>query len=183
MLPPGVTLSPKPLIDSNTLKHRVEELGKEISSEHAGQTLTIVSISNGATIFVADLARHIDLPIRMDSLPARSYHGTTSSGTVDLPRDLKLDLEGEHVLVVDDILDTGRTLKRVVEHIRSMHPRSVETCVLLDKPARRAVDIKADRVGFEIPDSFVVGYGLDYNEFLRNLPYIAELAQEISADS
>ena len=168
----------KPLIDQERLKSRVTEMGAEITKRYADRHLTVIAVSNGAILFVADLVRGIDLPMQLDSITAYSYSGTESSGEVKVFSDLKLDIEGRHVMVVDDILDTGRTLTKIVDFLKTLNPARVETCVLLDKPSRRVVDIKADHVGFEVPDLFVVGYGLDYNEYYRNLPYVAVIELE-----
>jgi len=174
-LPLGFDAPPETLFDEKAIAVRVKELGAEIAGKRRGSDLTVVSISNGATIFAADLVRAIDLPLRLDSLSARSYDGTESSGEVVFTPHLKLDPRGRNILLVDDILDTGRTLRRVVEYLKDAGAESVETCVMLDKPARRVVGMEADFVGFEIPDVFVVGYGLDYDEYFRNLPYIGTL--------
>ena len=174
---------PKVLIGRNRLKARVAEMGAEISAEYANRHLTVIAVSNGAILFVADLVRQIDLPMQLDSITAYSYSGTESIGEVRLFSNLKLDIAGRDVLLVDDILDTGRTLSRIVEFLNSLKPADVKTCVLLDKPSRRVVEIEADYVGFEVPDVFVVGYGLDYNEYYRNLPYVATLASLSSGPS
>ena len=166
------------LIDQERLKERVAEMGAEITAEFADRRLTVIAVSNGAILFVADLVRNIDLPMQLDSITAYSYSGTESSGEVKIFSDLKLDITGRNVLLVDDILDTGRTLTKIIEFLKTLGPATVETCVLLDKPARRVVDIKADHVGFEVPDVFVVGYGLDYNEYYRNLPFVGVIDPE-----
>ena len=166
------------LIDETSLKKRVAAMGSRITADFAERHLTVIAISNGAILFVADLIRSIDLPMQLDSVTARSYSGVESSGDVKLFSDLKLDIAGRSVLLVDDILDTGRTLSKTVDFLKTLAPASVETCVLLDKPSRRVVDMEADYVGFEVPDVFVVGYGLDYNEYYRNLPYVGVLTLE-----
>jgi hypoxanthine phosphoribosyltransferase len=181
-LPPGFESSPKILFDETAIATRIRELGAGIADKHRGSDLTVVSISNGATIFAADLVRAMDIPIRLDSLSARSYDGAESVGEVDFTPHLKLDPEGCRILLLDDILDTGRTLRKVVEYLRDAGAESVETCVMLDKPARRVVEIESDHVGFEIQNVFVVGYGLDYNEYFRNLPYIGTLPAIEPAD-
>jgi hypoxanthine phosphoribosyltransferase len=169
----GGTDTIETLIDQESLKNKVAEMGAEITARFADRRLTVIAVSNGAILFVADLIRSINLPMQLDSVTAYSYSGTESSGDVKLFSNLKLDIAGRSVLLVDDILDTGGTLTRIVEFLHTLNPAGIETCVLLDKPARRVVDIEADYVGFEVPDVFVVGYGLDYNEYYRNLPYVA----------
>lgn len=163
---------PEVYISKEKIAEKVKQLGEEITDHYKGQSLVVVSITNGALIFAADLIRAIDLPLQLDSIMMASYAGTQSSGKVQIRSELKLQLEGQHVLVVDEILDTGRTLHNVKEIFSEMNPASLKFCVLLDKPECRKVDIQADYAGFEIPDEFVIGYGLDYNEFYRNLPYI-----------
>lgn len=148
----------------------------DLHAEAGGGELTVVSVLNGALVFTADLVRHLDVPLRIETVRARSYRGDATT-----PGDLALRMEdvgalaGRHVLLVDDILDTGRTMHRLRAEIRQRGPASVRIAVLLDKPARRAVEIEADHVGLEIPDVFVVGYGLDHEERFRNLPDIHEL--------
>ena len=166
---------PEILIDQKTLQRRINEMGKKITEVYKNKHLIVISVSNGATIFVADLIRKIDLPMQLDSISASSYEGTESRGKVDIFSRLKLDIKGHNILLVDDILDTGRTMMKIVEFLHSMNPESVETCVLLDKPARRVVKVEADYYGFEVPDVFVVGYGLDHNEYYRNLSYVGQL--------
>ncbi len=167
--------APKKLIDEEALQNRINKMGKELTEAFSKRHLTVIAISNGATIFVADLIRQIDLPMQLDSITAYSYTGTESSGKVKMLSKLKLEIKDRNVLLVDDILDTGRTMKKIVDFLHTLKPASVETCVLLDKPSRRLIEIEADYVGFEVPDLFVVGYGLDYNEYYRNLPYVGEL--------
>lgn len=171
---------PELLLDGAAIAARIAELGLEVSRHYDGARLSVVAISNGAIPFVADLIRVIDLPLRLDTIPAHSYAGTESGGAVTTRGELKLALDKRRVLLVDDILDTGRTLSRIADSIRRRHePEELKTCVLLDKPARREIDIEADFVGFKIPDEFVVGYGMDYNEYYRNLPYIGILRQAL----
>jgi len=164
-----------PLIDQKCLKNRVLKMGAKITAEFADRNLTVIAISNGAILFVADLVRAIDLPIQLDNISVHSYSGTRSVGDVKIFSDLKLDITGRDILLVDDILDTGKTLVKIVEFLKELNPATVKTCVLLDKPSRRVVDIVADYVGFEVPDVFVVGYGMDYNEYYRNLAYVGVL--------
>lgn len=162
------------LISERRIRRRVAELGREISAHYREKHLTVIFVSNGAIVFTADLIRNIKLPIHIDSISASSYKGTRS-GKVKIAADVKVDIKNRHVLVVDDILDTGNTLAEVLSSIEGYHPKDIMTCVLLDKPSRRLIPLKADFVGFEIPDVFVVGYGLDYNEYYRNLPFIGRL--------
>jgi hypoxanthine phosphoribosyltransferase len=165
------------LFDEARIRDRVSKLGAEISAKHQGADLVVVALLKGGVVFLADLIRSISIPIKLDFAWASSYGaGTQSSGVVQLrvfPGD---DLSGKTVLVVDDILDTGRTLQQVCGKLKSaLGARDVETCVLLDKPMRRAVDLRADWVGFSVDDVFVVGYGLDFADRYRNLPYIGVL--------
>ena len=160
------------LFSREKLACRVKELGKKISADYADKELTIISISNGAMVFTGDLIREIRVPLRLDSITASSYIGEYSKGSVDVTGKLKLDVFNSEILLVDDILDTGRTLNRIKEFLFNLEPKSVRTCTLLDKPSRRVADINADYAGFVIEDLFVVGYGLDFNEYMRNLPYV-----------
>jgi hypoxanthine phosphoribosyltransferase len=164
------------LVTPASIKRRIAGLGKTLNREYAGRDLMVVAIVNGALIFAADLLRQLRSPLRLDCLRASSYHDGTKA--VHEPRivdSMKLDVRGHNVLLVDDILDTGKTLAAVAGLIKEKGALSVKTCVLLDKRARRAVPFEADYVGFEIPDEFVVGYGLDFNERYRNLPCIGVL--------
>lgn len=167
------------LVTEDQIGRRVQELAKEISMIMGNQDLTVVSVLSGSLIFTADLFRHLDVPLRLDSIRADSYGaGTESLGAPRIGTALKNDIAGRHVLIVDDILDTGRTLKSIVSHLAAAKPASIRTCVLLDKKERREVDIEADFVGFDIPDAFVVGYGLDFAERYRNLRCIGSLKPE-----
>jgi hypoxanthine phosphoribosyltransferase len=163
------------LISERRIRRRVAALGSEISCCYGKKHLTVIFISNGALVFAADLIRNICLPMHIDSISASSYKGTQSSGKIKISAVTKVDIRNRHVLVVDDILDTGRTLAEAISAIEKYHPKDIRTCVLLDKPARRVKPLKADFVGFEIPDVFVVGYGLDYNEYYRNLPFVGRI--------
>jgi hypoxanthine phosphoribosyltransferase len=168
------------LVDERAIASRVRELGAEVALDYQGKDLVLVSILKGALPFLADLMRQVPLPLALDFLEVSSYGASTdSSGVVRILKDLANPIEGRHVLVVEDILDTGQTLAFVVNHLRSQHPASVRLCTLLDKPARRIVPIAIDYKGFEIPDKFVVGYGLDYAERYRNLPFIGVLKPEV----
>ena len=168
------------LVDEQAIAQKVRDLGARIAEDYRGKDLVLVSILKGALPFLADLMRTIPIPLRLDFLEVSSYGASTeSSGVVRILKDLANPIEGRHVLVVEDILDTGGTLAHVVDHLRSQRPASVRLCTLLDKPARRLVPIEIDYKGFEIPDKFVVGYGLDYAERYRNLPFIGVLKPEV----
>jgi len=165
------------LFDEARIRSRVAELGADISKRHVGEDLVVVALLKGGVVFLADLIRSISIPIRLDFAWASSYGaGTASSGKVQLRVFPDDDLSGKTVLVVDDILDTGRTLEQVCARLKAdLGAVRVETCVLLDKPARRTVDLEANYVGFPVDDVFVVGYGLDFADRYRNLPYIGVL--------
>jgi hypoxanthine phosphoribosyltransferase len=168
------------LVDEAAIAQRVRELGAQIASDYRGKDLVLVSILKGALPFLADLMRQVQIPLALDFLEVSSYgSGTETSGVVRILKDLAKSIEARHVLVVEDILDTGHTLNFVVDHLRSQRPASVRLCTLLDKPARRVVPVAIDYRGFEIPDKFVVGYGLDYAEKYRNLPFIGVLKPEV----
>ena len=168
------------LVDEAAIAAKVRELGDRIARDYRGKDLVLVSILKGALPFLADLMRQIPLPLALDFLEVSSYGASTeSSGVVRILKDIANPIEGRDVLVVEDILDTGNTLAFVIEHLRSQRPASVRICTLLDKPARRLVPIDIDYRGFEIPDKFVVGYGLDYAERYRNLPFIGVLKPEV----
>lgn len=161
------------------IAHRVEELGRRIEKDFRNDDLVVVSLLNGTVMFLADLIRHISIPMHLDFMGVSSYGNSTESRELVYTKDLRLDVKGRDVLLVDDILDTGRTLSDVSGKLKKLKPRSIRTCVLLDKPERRIESIVADYVGFEVPDEFVVGYGLDYAERYRNLPFIGVLKPEI----
>lgn len=163
------------LIPPALLRRRVRELAKEIEADFAGRDLVIVSLLTGTVLFLADLIRCIDLPMRLDFIGVSSYREGTVSRELVFTKELRLDVRGRDVLLVDDILDTGRTFQAVLRRLRKLRPASVRTCVLLDKPSRRKVPISPDYAGFEIPDLFVVGYGLDFAERYRNLPFVGTL--------
>ena len=168
------------LIDEQAIAAKVRELGRAIADDYRDKDLVLVSILKGALPFLADLMRQTPIALALDFLEVSSYgEATESSGVVRILKDLAKPIDGRHVVVVEDILDTGQTLSYVIEHLRSKHPASVRLCTLLDKPARRIVPIPIDYRGFEIPDKFVVGYGLDYAERYRNLPFIGVLKPEV----
>lgn len=167
------------LITEEEIKAATKKAGKEISDAYSGEPILLVSILKGAFVFLADLCREIDAPCEVDFMVAKSYNGTNSTGKVDIKLDLSHDISKYHVIIVEDIVDTGRTLADVVEMLKARSPLSLEVVTLLDKPSRRKVDFKADKSLFTIPDLFVIGYGLDCDEYFRNLPYIAEYNTEI----
>ena len=166
------------LITEDQLARRIRGLAREIERDFRGREMVVVSLLNGTVMFLADLMRHLSLPLRLDFMGVSSYGAGTESGELVFTKELRLDMRGRDVLLVDDILDTGRTMSRVLGRLAALKPRRIRTCVLLNKAARRVEAIEADYVGFEIPDVFVVGYGLDYKERYRNLPYIAVLPLE-----
>jgi len=167
------------LITKTEIARRVQGLAREIHSDFAGREMVVVSLLNGTVMFLADLIRHLSLPLRLDFIGVSSYGAGTESGELVITKELRLDVRGRDVLLVDDILDTGRTIKRVHAKLRQLKPRRIKTCVLLDKPARRIEKVRSDYVGFTIPDLFVVGYGLDYAERYRNLPFVGVLKPEM----
>jgi hypoxanthine phosphoribosyltransferase len=168
------------LIDEATLQAKVTELGARISADYGDRQVTLVSVLKGALPFMADLMRSISIPVRIDLMEVSSYGGATeTSGQVRILKDLSSSIVGRHVLIVEDIIDTGLTLNYLTEYLTGKDPASLRICALLDKPARRLVDIDIAYRGFEIPDRFVIGYGLDYDEIYRNLPYIGVLRPEV----
>ena len=166
------------LIPADRLARRVRAMARQIQEDHRGRELVLVALLNGTLVFLADLIRHLTLPLRLDFIGVSSYGQGTRPGRLVFTKELGLDVRGRDVLVVDDILDTGRTLARVLERLRRLGPRSLRVCVLLEKKARREEPVRADYVGFEIPDVFVVGYGLDYAERYRHLPFVGVLRSE-----
>jgi hypoxanthine phosphoribosyltransferase len=167
------------LITEEQLARRIKIMAREIERDFRGRETVVVSLLNGTVMFLADLIRHLNLPLRLDFIGVSSYGLGTESGELVFTKELRLDVRGRDVLLVDDILDTGKTLSRVLPKIRALRPRRIKTCVLLNKSARRVEKIQADYVGFEIPDLFVVGYGLDYAERYRNLPFVGVLHPHI----
>jgi hypoxanthine phosphoribosyltransferase len=163
------------LISRARLARRVNALARQIEKDFAGRDLVIVALLNGTVMFLADLLRGLNLPLRLDFIGVSSYREGAGPGGLIFTKELRLDVRGRDVLLLDDILDTGQTLTRVLAKLRALQPRRVKICVLLDKPARRVESVAADYVGFTIPDEFVVGYGLDYAERYRNLPFIGLL--------
>jgi hypoxanthine phosphoribosyltransferase len=167
------------LITEAQLARRVQVMAREIERDFYGREMVVVSLLNGTVMFLADLLRHLTLPLRLDFLGVSSYGEGMKSGELTFTKELQLDVHGRDVLLVDDILDTGQTLNRVVPKLRALKPRRIKVCVLLDKPARRVEKIEADYVGFSVPDEFVVGYGLDFAERYRNLPFVGVLHPHI----
>ena len=170
------------LISQEELAERVRVLSHTIERDYQGKELVIVSLLSGTVMFLADLIRHISLPMRLDFIGVSSYRQRTKSGALIFTKELGLNIAGKDVLLVDDILDTGKTLARVQERLFRLKPKSIRKCVLLSKVARRTEDVSAEYVGFEVPDAFVVGYGLDFAEQYRNLPFIGVLKPEIYKD-
>ena len=169
------------LLHEQTIFSRLDELAARLTADYEGKELTVVAVLNGSLMFMADLLRRIPLPLRFDCLSVSSYHGgTESSGTVTFDQHSLPDIDGRHVLIIDDILDTGRTLDAICTKLRSeCRPLSVKSCVLLTKKKSRAAAIEADYFGFEIGDEFVIGYGLDYAERYRNLPFVGVLKASV----
>ena len=167
------------LITQPQLARRIKLMAREIEQDFAGRETVVVALLSGTIMFLADLMRHLNLPLRLDFMGVSSYGAGTESGELVITKELRLDVRGRDVLLVDDILDTGKTLSRVVPILRALKPRRIKTCVLLNKAARRVEKIQADYVGFEIPDYFVIGYGLDYAERYRQLPFVGVLHPHI----
>jgi hypoxanthine phosphoribosyltransferase len=168
------------LIDAETLQERIRELGEEISRDYEGRDLLLVGVLKGAVFFMADLMRELTVPCEIDFMAISSYGAQTdSSGVVRILKDLDLNIAGRHVLVVEDIIDSGLTLSYLMRNLKARKPASLEICALLTKPERREIDVPVRYVGFEIPNKFVIGYGLDFAERYRNLPYVGVLDPEL----
>ena len=167
------------LISEEEIQKKVAEMGKKISQDFRDKDPLSVGVLKGCFIFMADLMRYVDIRCSMDFMAVSSYSGTSSTGAVKINKDLSEDIEGRHVIIVEDILDSGVTLSYLKQYLMVRKPASISIATLMDKPARRKADVYADYSCFEIPDAFVVGYGLDYNERYRNLPYIGVLKPEI----
>ena len=167
------------LISAEELEAHVAEIGAQISRDFEGKDPIFIGVLKGCFIFMADLMRHVTINCSMDFMAVTSYSGTTSTGAVKINKDLSEDIEGRHIIIVEDILDSGVTLNYLKNFLMVRRPASISIATLMDKPARRKADVYADYSCFEIPDAFVVGYGLDYNERYRNLPYIGVLKSEI----
>ena len=170
------------LFDERTILRRLDEIATQISNDYRDRELTVITVLNGSLVFMSDLMRRIQLPLRLDCLSVASYHGKAeTSGEVILKQVALPDVKGRHVLILDDILDSGHTLAAIREKLETAHPRSIRVCVLLSKRKQRAREVDADYLGFEIEDEFVVGYGLDYDGRYRNLPCIGVLRKELIA--
>jgi hypoxanthine phosphoribosyltransferase len=167
------------LVSEEAIRTKVAELGQRISDDYAGEELLLIGLLRGSIVFLSDLMRKLTIPVRLDFIGIQSYGLSTESGAVRLVMDLETDISERHVLVVEDIVDTGKTLSYLVQNLKARQPASLRMCALLDKPDRRQVPIKVDYVGFEIPDKFVVGYGLDFAEGYRNLPYVGVLKEHL----
>lgn len=173
----------KILLSEQQIQARIQELGEVLTKEYADKNPVIIGVLKGVVVFYADMIRHIQVPCQMDFMWLSSYAGTDSTGKMLVRQDVTADIEGRHVLILEDIFDTGNSLEFTVNHLKKQNPASIKICTLLDKPERRraGVTLKADYVGFTIPNAFVVGYGLDYNEKYRNLPYVGILKPEVYA--
>ena len=171
----------KILITEEEIRRRVAELGEELTRDYAGKDPVIVGVLKGVVVFYADMVRKIRTPCQMDFMWISSYQGTSSTGSMVVKRDVSVDIRGRHVLVLEDIFDTGNSLDFTYRHLMSKGPASLKICTFLDKPARRkpGITLKPDYVGYTVPNEFVVGYGLDFNEHYRNLPYIGVLKKEV----
>jgi len=163
------------LITDDEIARRIRRMSRDIVRDFSGREMVVVSLLNGTVMLLADLIRNLSLPMRLDFMGVSSYGAGTESAELVFTKELRLDVRGRDVLLVDDILDTGRTLERVLGKLRALKPRAIKTCVLLNKQARRVAHVAPDYVGFEIPDVFVVGYGLDFAERYRNLPFVGVL--------
>ncbi|NIP38304.1 MAG: hypoxanthine phosphoribosyltransferase [Candidatus Dadabacteria bacterium] len=170
------------LINEQELKQKAAELGKNISDDYDGLNPVFITVLRGSIVFLCDLIREVKIPISLDFLSVSSYSGQTHTGVVRIIKDLDENIENKHVILIEDIIDTGLTLNYIVGMLRERKPASIKVCALLDKKVRRIIDIPIDYMGFEIPDEFVVGYGMDYNQKYRNLPYIGVLKQEVLAE-
>ena len=176
-----MTENVKVMLSEEEVDKRIQEIGDQISKDYAGKQVHLVCVLKGGAFFMCELAKRITVPVTMDFMSASSYGSSTkSSGVVKIVKDLDEPLNGKDVLVVEDIIDSGRTLSYLLEMLKDRKPASLKLCTLLDKPSRRVIDVDVDYTGFQIPDEFVVGYGLDYDQRYRNLPYIGimELGEE-----
>lgn len=168
----------KILITEDEISKRVAELGKELEKEYGDRELVVIGILKGSVTFMSDLIRHIDKPILVDYMAASSYEGSESTGHIKISKDITVPIKGKDVLIVEDIIDTGNTLSHIIELFKEREARSVKTITLLTKPSRRQKNVEVEYIGFEIPDYFVAGYGLDYNQIGRNLPFVGVLKEE-----
>ena len=168
------------MITEEEIDHRVREIAEQINQEFAGQEVHLIGVLRGGTFFMCELAKRITLPVTMDFIACSSYgNDTKSSGVVRIVKDLSDSIVDKNVIVVEDVVDTGRTLNYLLDMLRDRKPKALKLCSLLDKPSRRVVEVKTDYIGFTIPDKFVIGYGLDYAQKYRNLPYIAEIEPDM----
>lgn len=168
------------LYSEAVLNEKIKELAERITKDYQGKDLLLIGVLKGANVFMCDLMRKINVPMLIDFIAASSYgHSTESSGIVKILKDLDYSIEGKDVIIVEDIIDTGLTLKYLIENFHSRNPKSIEICTLLDKPERRIAQLDVKYVGFQIPDEFIVGYGIDYAERYRNLPYVATLKESV----
>lgn len=172
----------KILLTEKQIQDRIAELGKELSEEYAGKNPLVVGVLKGVVIFYADMVRQLTVPCQMDFMCISSYAGTESTGKMVVKKDISADVKGRHVLILEDILDSGRTLKAIVEMLKDRKPASVKICTLFDKPEGRKIPLTADYVCYDVPNEFVVGFGLDYNEYYRNLPYVGVLKPSVYQD-
>lgn len=169
----------KILLTKEQIAARVAELGQTLAQEYAGKDPVFIGVLKGVVVFFADMVRATPIPCQFDFMAVSSYDGTATTGRLQMKKDVSVEIKGRHVVILEDILDSGLTLRAVANHLSAMEPASLKICALLDKPARREAEIEADYVGFTIPNEFVVGYGLDYNEKYRNLPFIGVLKPEV----
>ena len=169
------------LLTEEQIQARIKELGEILTAEYADKNPVIVGVLKGVVVFFADMIRNIDIPCQIDFMSLSSYSGTNSTGRTEIRKDLSVDIKGRHVVILEDIFDTGNSLDYTYKYVQSKNPASIKICTLLDKPERRnpAVTLQPDYVGFTIPNAFVVGYGMDYDQKYRNLPYIGILKREI----
>lgn len=171
------------LISEAEIHKRIKQLADQISQDYQGKTICLLCILKGGLMFLTDLSKHLTIPVTFDFIGISSYgHATQSSGVVRITKDLEDSIEGKHVLIVEDIIDSGLTLSYLIKNLASRNPASIKICTLLDKPENRKVEIPVDYVGFEVPNEFLVGYGLDFQELYRNIPYIFVLKPEYYAD-
>ncbi|MEW9096704.1 MAG: hypoxanthine phosphoribosyltransferase [Clostridiaceae bacterium] len=168
------------LFDEEQIRSKIREIGKQISKDYIGKDLLLIGVLKGSVPFMADLIKEIEIPCSIDFMAVSSYgNSSTTSGVVRILKDLDFEIEGKHVLIIEDIIDTGTTLRYLVDYLKGRQPASIEIASLLNKPERRMVEINAKYMGFEVPDYFLVGYGLDYSEKYRNLPYVGILKEEV----
>lgn len=163
------------LITQEELDKRISEIAEQISKDFKGEDITLVCVLKGGVMFMVDMAKKLNQKVEFEFIDVSSYEGTSSTGKLTINKDLETSVEGKHVILLEDIVDTGRTLSYLIEYLKEKKPASLKLCTLLDKPSRRVIDVNADYIGFTIPDAFIVGYGLDYDQKYRNLPYIGIL--------